>query len=144
MLKSFFFFKKSFFQQISQKILLRFSHSQKEKKTEKAMLFLTAISSLTQLFGVSTRNSCHYSRPGMGQCPSQVATMDKPVEYSLIQTFRMLKQIIWSLCHLFPKNKFLLSRTLPSTQLFPWSHDSSSYRKFTVELFRGISSLSNN
>ena len=108
------------------------------------MLFLTAISSLTQLFGVSTRNSCHYSRPGMGQCPSQVATMDKPVEYSLIQTFRMLKQIIWSLCHLFPKNKFLLSRTLPSTQLFPWSHDSSSYRKFTVELFRGISSLSNN
>ena len=69
--------------------------------------------------------------------------LDQQVEYSLIRTFRLLKQILPSLgCLFYERNSRYLELSF-QLELFPRFRDSSIYRESTVDSFRRIISLSN-
>ena len=66
--------------------------------------------------------------------------MVQEVEHSLIQTFSLLKQILWFLgCLFHEKNLYL--KLLPQFELFTLYRDSFSYRESTADLLRRIRSL---
>ena len=67
--------------------------------------------------------------------------LDKQVEYSLIRTFRLLKQIPLG-CLFHERNSRHLELSL-QLELFPRFRDSSICRESTVDSFRRIISLSN-
>ena len=69
--------------------------------------------------------------------------MHKQVEYSLIQTLRLLKQILLYLGRLFQEENFRYLELFHQLELLPRTHDSWSHRESTVDLFRRTSSLSN-
>ena len=69
--------------------------------------------------------------------------MDQEVEHSLMQTFLLLKQILWFLGCLFHEKNSRYLKLLPQFELFSLHRDSLSYRESTVDLFRRIRSLLN-
>ena len=69
--------------------------------------------------------------------------MDKQVEYFLIQTFWLLKQIFRWIGHLFLGNNSRYLELFHKLELFPLFRDGLNYQKSTVDLFRRISSLYN-
>ena len=69
--------------------------------------------------------------------------MDQQVEYSLIWIFRLLKQTLQSLGHLFQEKNSRYLELSTQLELFSRSRDSSSYQEFAVDLFRHISFPSN-
>ena len=69
--------------------------------------------------------------------------VDQEVEHSLIQTFPLLKQILWFLGCLFHEKNSRYLKLLPQFELFSLHRDSLSYRESTVDLFRRIRSLLN-
>ena len=69
--------------------------------------------------------------------------LDQQVEYSLVRTFRWLKQILPSLGCLFHERNSRYLELSFQLELFPRFRDSSIYRESTVDSFRRIISLSN-
>ena len=69
--------------------------------------------------------------------------MDQEVEHSLIQTFPLLKQILWFLGCLFHEKNSRYLKLLPQFELFSLYRDSLSYRESTADLFWRIRSLLN-
>ena len=69
--------------------------------------------------------------------------LDQQVEYSLVRTFRLLKQILPSLGCLFHERNSRYLELSFQLELFPRFRDSSIYRESTVDSFRRIISLSN-
>ena len=69
--------------------------------------------------------------------------MDQEVEHSLIQTFSLLKRIIWFLGCLFHEKNSRYLKLLPQFELFSLYRDSFVYRESTSDLFRRIRSLLN-
>ena len=67
--------------------------------------------------------------------------MDKQLQYFLIQTFWLLKQIFQYFGHLFLGNNSRYLELFHKLELFPLFRDSSNYQESTVDLFRRISSL---
>ena len=72
-----------------------------------------------------------------------IDALDQQVEYSLIRTFRLLKQILPSLGCLFHERNSRYLELSFQLELFPRFRDSSIYRESTVDSFRRIISLSN-
>ena len=69
--------------------------------------------------------------------------MDQLVEYSLIQTFWLLKQILLSLGRLFQENNSQYLELFPQLEVSPLSCDSLSYWDSIAGLFRRFPSLTN-
>ena len=69
--------------------------------------------------------------------------MEQEVEHSLIQSFSLLKQILWFLGCLFHEKNSWYLKLLPQFELFTLYRDSLSYRESTADLFRRIRSLLN-
>ena len=69
-------------------------------------------------------------------------TVDKQVEYYLIWTFRLLRQILQSLGRLFQEKNSRFLKLFHQLKLFPHFHDSSIYQESTVDFLWHISSLS--
>ena len=67
--------------------------------------------------------------------------MVQEVEHSLIQTFSLLKQILWFLGCLFHVKNSRVLNLLPQFELFSLHRDSFSYRESTADLFRRICSF---
>ena len=69
--------------------------------------------------------------------------IDQELEHSLIQTFPLLKEILWFLGCLFHEKNSRYIELLPQFELFSLYRDSLSYRESTVDLLQRIRSLLN-